>query len=378
MGKSNPRAPGRAWSLWCFLWVAGLFLYGFGPPTLIDRDVDPAQRLTVGQLRQMVLARTPPPDVSARSVLVYDLDADRELILREPDRPVPPASLTKLMTALLVLERGDLGASVTVRPEDLVGGATMGLQAGEVRTVEELLRGMLMASANDAAMALARHHSGQTHVFVQRVTLRAHQMGLTSTYFANPTGFDAPGHTSSARDLLTLTKALWEYPLFREIVGTPTATVAGRSLRNTNQLLGRFPGAVGVKTGTTDAAGESLVAAVERDGRLLFLVVLGSQDRYADVQTLYRQATTFYGWARPAPQPPTRLDQVEDGQGNRWWLAPMEDPPELFLAVWERLWLRGARRLDLPTGPWSPGLEVGRLVWYVGGTVVGGQRLKLQ
>lgn len=365
----------RAWIVWCALVVAGLFLCGFGPPTLIDRDADPSQRLTVGQLRQIATAQAPPPGVSARAVLVYDLDADRILAARNPSLPLPPASLTKLMTALLVLEQGNLDAQVTVQPEDLVGEANMGLQAGEVLTVEELLRGMLVASANDAAMALARHHSGQVHVFVQRMNLRAHELGLTATHFVNPTGFDAPDHTSSAQDLLVLVKRLWQYPLFREIVATASTTVAGHPLRNTNQLLGSFPGAVGVKTGTTDAAGECLVAAIERAGHPLFLVVLGSRDRYADVRALFTHAQTFYAWTRPEPQPPTRLDQVRDGQGRRWWLAAAQPPPELFLARWERLWLRGERRLSLPPAPWSPGQSAGVLVWRMGDAVATRQEL---
>ncbi|RME57736.1 MAG: D-alanyl-D-alanine carboxypeptidase [Caldilineae bacterium] len=356
-----------------------LLTTGFGPPTLVDRDAAPAYRYTVGQLRQMQMARRPPEEVSARAVLVYDLDSDRVLMARNEAVPLPPASLTKLMTALLVLERGDLDRQVTVQVDDLVGGASMGLRAGETLTVRELLWGLLIPSGNDAAMALARAHSGQVHVFVQRMNLRAQELGLAESHFANPHGFDATGHTSSARDLLTLTRMLWTYPLFREIVGTAETTVAGHTLRSTNQLLGAFPGANGVKTGTTPAAGQSLVAGVNRDGHQLFMVVLGSRDRYADVRTLYSQYERTYTWVRlQQPQRFTVLDRLYDPQGKRWFVQGEGVASDVFLPIWDRTRLRPFRRVQPPIGAsWTPGADVGVLEWRLGDQVIGVQRLIL-
>ncbi len=155
--------------LWLLLGLLAILTCGFGPPTLLDREIDPTYRMSVGELRQMNAARRPPSIVTAPAVLVYDLDAGQTLIAQNAEQPLPPASLTKLMTALLIFEADDLNATVTILPEDQIGGATMALSVGETLTVEQLLWGLLVPSGNDAALALARHHSGQVHVFVQRM-----------------------------------------------------------------------------------------------------------------------------------------------------------------------------------------------------------------
>ena len=194
------------------LGLLALILCGFGPPTLLDRDAAPRHRLTVGQLSQIRRARTPPTETSAHSVLVYDVDGERILMSKAIDLSISPASLAKLMTALLVLEDDRLSEQVEVLGEDLVGGAAMGIRGGEVLLVEELLWGLLVASGNDAAMALARHHSGNVEAFVQRMNTRAEDLNLQGTHYANPNGFDAQGQESNASDLLVLVRRLWHYP----------------------------------------------------------------------------------------------------------------------------------------------------------------------
>ncbi|MBX3001904.1 MAG: D-alanyl-D-alanine carboxypeptidase [Caldilineaceae bacterium] len=368
---------------YCSLFVvalAALFTCGFGPPTLIDRDVAPTHRLTVGQLRQIERARTLPAEVTGRAVLLYDVDADQILMEHNADQSLPPASLTKLMTALLILEQGDLQSQVTIGPDDLIGGATMGLQIGERWRVEQLLWGLLVPSGNDAALALARHHSGQAHVFVQRMNLRAQELGLTATRFVNPHGLDDVGHVSSARDLLTLTRLLWPYPLFREIVGTASITVGGRPLQSTNQLLGTFPGANGVKTGTTPTAGQCFIASIDQNGHQLLIIVLGSQDRYADVRALNNVYTRNYGWRTASIGPrPTALDRLYDDNGDRWFLAAQGETPAFFLPRWELGRLHPFRTIyPLPRSPWSSGMVVGVIEWRVGDRVVGTQQLVLR
>jgi D-alanyl-D-alanine carboxypeptidase len=360
--------------------LAALFTCGFGPPTLIDRDVAPTHRLTVGQLRQMESARTLPAEVTSQAVLIYDVDADQIVMDHNTDQPLPPASLTKLMTALLILEQGDLQAQVTIEPGDLIGGATMRLQTGERWSVEQLLWGLLVPSGNDAAQALARHHSGQVYIFVHHMNLRAQELGLTSTYFENPHGLDDVGHVSSARDLLTLTRLLWPYPLFREIVGTSSITVGGRVLQSTNQLLGMFRGANGVKTGTTPNAGECLIASIDQDGHQLLIIILGSQDRYADVRALNSIYMHNYGWRTAAIGPrPTALDRLYDDNGDRWFVAAQGESPAFFLPRWELGRLRPFRNLyPLPLSPWSSGMIVGRLEWRLGDRTVGTQQLVLR
>ncbi|MBX3051381.1 MAG: D-alanyl-D-alanine carboxypeptidase [Caldilineaceae bacterium] len=359
--------------------LAALFLCGFGPPTLVDSDGPTPQRLTVGQLRQMEQAGRPPNSITAQAVLVYDVDADRVLIQSAAETDRAPASLAKLMTALLILEKGGLDQRVVVEREDLVGEATMGLARGELLTVEELLWGLLIPSGNDAAMALARHHSGQVHLFVQRMNLRAQELGLTQTNFLNPHGFDEPGQITSAQDLLTLTRLLWGFPLFRQIVGTQSTTVAGHALVSTNQLLGTYPGANGVKTGTTTAAGQNLVAGIDRNGHQLFAVILGSQDRYFDARTLVAAADNSFAWANlGSGKRLTALDRVFDIDQKRWFIQAESETPALFLPIWERQQLSLYRRLQLPpAGLWSSGASAGVLEWRMGEKTVATQRLVL-
>lgn len=138
-------------------------------------------------------------------------------------------------------------------------------------------------------------------------------INLLATQFANPNGFDAEGQVSSAQDLLALVRLLWEYPLFREIVGTASTTVASHPLETTNRLLGFYPEANGVKTGTTRAAGQSLIAGVDLNGHQLFAVVLGSADRYYDTQTVFETVRRNYRWvALSLPERPTVLDRIFD------------------------------------------------------------------
>lgn len=370
------------------LGLLALLLSGFGPPTLMDRDAGPQRRLTVGQLSQIRQARRPPPETSALSVLVFDLDSERVLTSRSIDRSISPASLAKLMTALLVLEQGRLTERVSIRGEDLVGEAAMGLIYGAELLVEELLWGLLIASGNDAAMALSRHHSGNVEAFVQRMNTRAEELGLHGTHFANPNGFDARGQVSNARDLLTLVRLLWRYPLFRQIVGTPQMTVAGYQLRSTNRLLGSFPGANGVKTGTTGQSGQSLILGVEEEGHQLFAVILGSADRYTDVRNVMAAVQSNYGWAPlRLPERPSALDRLYDSSGKRWILHVESESGgsegsaetalfEVMLARWERQELHVFRRIQPPPlGNWSRGMEVGVLEWRRGESVIARQRL---
>ena len=374
--------------LYCLI---ALFLCGFGPPTIVDRDVAPRQRYTVGQLRQIQRAQTPPPEISAVSVLVYDLESGRELMEKAAHLPVSPASLAKLMTALLVFEQNRLSEQVTIQRADLIGEATMGLGEGEALRVEDLLWGLLIPSGNDAAMALARHHSGQVEAFVENMNLRAGDLAMHDTLFHNPNGFDADGQVSSAQDLLSLVKLLWEYPLFREIVGTSTTTVANRELQSTNRLLGSYPGVNGVKTGTTRQSGQSLIAGVEENGHQLFALVLGSSDRYHDMRLVLQAVQGNYSWVPlHLPERPTALDRLFDAEGNRWFLradginvnpAAIEAGPffEALLAGWERPELQVFRRLQSPpTGMWTTGMLAGVLEWRLGDTLIATQRLFVQ
>jgi serine-type D-Ala-D-Ala carboxypeptidase (penicillin-binding protein 5/6) len=357
---------------------ATLFLSGFWAPRLVDRPYSPAQGATVGQLRVWSAAQSAPA-VSARAYLLYDLDAGQLLLGEQTATPRPPASLAKLMTALLVFERNELTRTVTVLGSDLVGGATMELAAGEWLTVEELLWGLLVPSGNDAAMALARATAGSVDPFVAQMNERAAELGLAQTHFVNPHGLDEPDQQSSAGDLLQLTLQLWEYPLFRQMARTVETTVAGRVLRNTNELLPTLPGAIGVKTGTSEAAGQGLIANIQRNGRQVIVIVLGSRDRYSDVRALYAHYRTAYQWVTPGVGEIVQLNRLYAPNGDLWYLRPVGGLPALLLRPWESPQLRSYRRIRLPAPDvdWSPGMEVGVVEWRLGDTVVGSQVLVL-
>jgi serine-type D-Ala-D-Ala carboxypeptidase (penicillin-binding protein 5/6) len=202
------------------------------------------------------------------------------------DRRMPPASLAKLMTALLVLENGNLERSVVVsRAAAAETGSRIGLRAGERLVADDLLAAMLIASANDACHALASDLAGSEGEFVTRMNARAEALGLRNTKFANACGHDAAGQYSTAADLAVIAEQDLAYPRFVELVAMQSARIVadgGRrfELKTSNALLGRYPGVSGVKTGFTPAAGKCLVALAERNGRRVLLVLLDAPDRW--------------------------------------------------------------------------------------------------
>lgn len=200
-----------------------------------------------------------------------------------------PASLTKMMTALLVAEQMEPAARVTVGAAAASEtGSTLGLRKGESWAAKNLLAATLMASANDACRALVDQVAGDQTRFVQHMNLRAQRMGLRNTHFANACGHDAPGHFSSASDLQALAHAVMQNTYLAALVAqeqTQISSLDGKrnfSLRNKNALIGRYAGALGIKTGTTPLAGKCLVALVRRGQHAVLLVLLRGKDRWWD------------------------------------------------------------------------------------------------
>ena len=202
------------------------------------------------------------------------------------DSRLPLASLAKMMTALMALERGKLDEPVTVGKGVLQAtGTRIGLKPGEQLLASDLLAATVVRSANDACRALAEHLAGSVRVFVQAMNARALMLGLADTKFADPCGHDREGQYSSAADLVRLAEEVMrheEYMRLAKAQRISFKTQEGRafSLRNTNALLGRYPGAIGLKTGHTDAAGNCLVALAERDGVRVLAVLLNAPNRW--------------------------------------------------------------------------------------------------
>lgn len=225
-----------------------------------------------------------PPSVRAHAVVVADGATGEILFDRNAVRRLPIASITKIMTALVTLEHARPSERVTVTgPAPSIGESTIHLRVGERIRVRDLLAAALVQSANDAAYALASYvGDGNVKGFVRLMNERAGELGLADTRFVRPDGLDVPRHYSSALDVLDLSREAMRLPLFRRLVRLRGGRIAGgRSLYAWNDLLRTrsYPGLIGVKTGHTDAAGWSQVAAAKREGVTMYAVLLGSPTR---------------------------------------------------------------------------------------------------
>lgn len=241
-----------------------------------------------------VTTLVPPPTVDAVSYAVYDLTTGAWLAESNADEARPVGSLMKLLTAHVVMAAGEPDKVVTVpllQTDPME--SQIGLYAGEQLPRDVLLRAMLIVSANDAARVLARDIAGSEEAFVQLMNVAAADLGLTATRAANPTGLDADGATSSARDVVTLGALLMEDPEFRTTVARRDARLHGMTFPATNDLLSSYEGADGIKTGTTTAAGWCLLGSATRDGRTVMVAVIGSSGNPARIAA----ATSLLDWA---------------------------------------------------------------------------------
>lgn len=234
----------------------------------------------------------PPPDIAAPAWILLDHDSGQILAEKNSDSPLPPASLTKLMTAYVLFEKiksGNLSLndkiSISQRTTQ-ARGARLFLRAGSKARVEDLLKGMLAVSANDAAMALVEHTEKHEAIFVMLMNVAARALKLRQTVFVNATGHDEKGHVSSARDLARLTSALIrDFPEYYPWFARKEFTYNEITQHNHNALLWRDPSVDGVKTGQTRAAGYCLSASSRRDGMRLIATVLGARDESARVRS---------------------------------------------------------------------------------------------
>ncbi len=241
------------------------------------------------------------PSIKASALYMVDLKSGRVLLEKDPARRLPPASLTKIMTALIALESAPLQEVVKIDRHALAHPSSLKFQAGEEFLLRDLLTAMLVSSANDACEAVAWHVGGDADKFVTMMNERARALGLKNTHFANACGFDAPGHYSTAADLAKLTEQALQQPVFSMMVRTivrDIASVDGKrqvSLHSTNELL-LDPDVNGVKTGYTSKAGRCLIASMFKDGHRLLLVGLNVKDRWEQVPRLLRHGQELL-WA---------------------------------------------------------------------------------
>lgn len=239
-------------------------------------------------------AAAPAPAVTAEAACLLIAGSRKVLYDKNADKMMYPASTTKIATLVTALEKGGKLEGVVEVPPAAVGceGSSLDLHAGEKLTLEELLYGMMLVSGNDAAEVVARYVGGQRERFIDMMNETAQRAGAERTHFSNPHGLPDPyNHFSTARDLALITAWGYKNPSFGQIVSAPRHTLQifnqePRGIVNTNRLLSRYPGANGVKTGYTEAAGECLVAAARRGGVQLIVVVLNSDRRWEEAAAL--------------------------------------------------------------------------------------------
>ena len=232
--------------------------------------------------------QSPPWRVApAHGILLKELNSGRVLYEHDAGKRMSPASLTKIMSALVILERGQLDDLVTISPNAARAHKThLRVKSGQVFRLEDLLKAMLIMSANDACLAAVEHVGGDEAQFVAIMNTKAATLGLADTHFNDACGFDNPDHYSTAEDLAALSVIALDQPIFRQLVREERAIITPVNghhayvLHNTNRLLGRIPGVEGIKTGFTSKAGRCLIAKVSQNGSDLLLVILNSKRRW--------------------------------------------------------------------------------------------------
>lgn len=263
-------------------------------------------RLLLTALLMVGLAAAPvaaaPPELSATGAVLWDPADQRVLYGHHETVGRPMASTTKIMTTLLALEAGAADETLTVSPGAASQtGASLGLVAGQRLPVRSVLAGLMLRSGNDASQAVAEHVAGSEAAFVERMNSRAAELDLTATHFLNASGLtDDLGHHASPLDLARLAEVAMADPDFAGWAGSRQLTVPGLPpMENRNELIGRYPGATGVKTGFTTLSGLSLVASASRAGRTLYAVVLGSEDNFGDGRALLDHGFDDFRRAQP-------------------------------------------------------------------------------
>lgn len=242
----------------------------------------------------------PAPDLTATGIYVSDLDTGIVLYDKNPHEQLKPASLTKIMTALVALDYYPEDFVLSVINGESSVGATAKLVKGDRLTFETMMEALLIPSGNDAAVTLAENYPGGYVNFVAKMNSKAHDLGLVNSHFANVSGVESPNHYTSAYDIAMIAKSALKRNLFSNIVSTQKTTITSLKgyhypLETTNKLLGE-PGVLGVKTGWTPEAGECLVTLVNRDNHPILVSLLNSKDRFGESEKLINWIYQNYSW----------------------------------------------------------------------------------
>lgn len=319
--------------------------------------------------------------ISAKSAILVERSTGRVLFEYEADKQMPPASITKIMTLLLVMEAiesGKLNFETEVTASEhacSMGGSQIWLEPGEVFTVHELLKAAAIASANDACVALAEAVSGSEEAFVELMNQRAAELGMENTVFKNSTGLDAEGHVSTAKDIAKMSAALLSHEKIKEYstVWMDSLRNGETELTNTNKLVRFYKGCTGLKTGSTDEAGCCLAASAERGGMELVSVTLGSpntDERFAAGRKLLDYGFANFAVAKPKP-PVEELRDIPVSHGVCDFVTPVFEEPETYLLPKGQEELI-EQKVDLPESLEAP-IEKGRVIGKVTVSLNGGE-----
>jgi len=308
---------------------------------------------------------------SASAAVLMDVDSGRVLYSQNANARMLIASTTKIMTALVAIEHGNLSDMVTVRRDaTLAEGSSMYLKEGDRLTLETLLYGLLLCSGNDAAVAIADAVGGSQAKFVAMMNKKAAELGMTNSSFANPNGLDAENHYSTALDMGKLARAAVTNETLVRIASTRSITIGGRTMYNHNKLLSMMDGCIGLKTGYTRAAGRTLVSCAVRNGQRLVAVTLQDGNDWADHEQLYE-----YGFAAyPATQAvnigqTVRSVRVKDGFPST---VPLMAAEGFSWPVGKEETLTTEVKLTRAlTAPVSAGTVVGQAIFKLNGAEVG-------
>lgn len=321
-------------------------------------------------------------NLNAKSAILMEYKTGKILYEQNADEQLPPASVTKIMTLLLVMEALEDGritledTVITSETAASMGGSQIFLEVGEQMSVRDMLKSVVIASANDAAAALAEHIAGSLDAFVEKMNRRAAELGMTNTNFENTNGLDdtTVAHYTSARDIAIMSRALIAHPLILEYssVWTDTVREGAFGLTNTNRLVRFYPGATGLKTGSTSKAGFCISATAERDGMHLIAVIMGSPTR--DIRNEEAKKLLDYGFANYA-----LYTDAERALGELPVLGGTQDTCRLISAPFSALVEKGKRtsvkyKINLPNeliAPVSRGDKVGSITYSVGEEIIG-------
>ena len=327
--------------------LAALMAFAGAVPAMAEElstpEEEPVENIpawVVEQEIEMAAAISAQEGLPVKSAVLMEQSSGRVLFAMNEDEQLPPASITKIMSLLLVMEAIDAGQ---ISLEDKVtcsenaasfGGSQIWLQPGEEMTVNDLLKAAAIASANDATVCLAEYLAGSEAAFVERMNERARELGMENTVFKCAAGLDNAGHVSTAMDVAIMSRELMKHPLIREYstVWMDTLRDGATQLVNTNRMVRFYQGATGLKTGTTSGAGSCLSATAERDGLGLIAVVMGastSDERFASARALLDWGFATYTMA--SPDPPENLLPIQVRGGVSEQVEVYAQQPEGFV-----------------------------------------------